>query len=89
LDSSSDSNNTRVVYVGHNRQKIADSDINKSKTPESFAAPNSFKNSINGQYGSTVDMVGNTKMLVTYQPVKIFHNTWAALLMQPIPIPSK
>ncbi|MFL6340150.1 MAG: cache domain-containing protein [Nitrososphaeraceae archaeon] len=83
--SSSDGNNTRVVYVGHNGQKIADSNINKSKTPESFANLNSFKNAINGQSGSIVDTVDNTKVLVTYQPVKAFHNTWIVLLMQPIP----
>ncbi len=80
------SNNTRVVYVGHNGQKIADSDINKSKTPESFANFNSFKNAINGQSGSiTYTIDNNTKMLVTYQPLKVFHNTWVVLLMQPIP----
>lgn len=77
LGLSSDSNgnnNTRVVYVGHNGQKIADSDINKSKTPGSFATLNSFKNAINGQSGSIIDTVdNNTKILVTYQ-----------LLMQPL-----
>lgn len=36
ISSSSDGNNTRVVYVGHNGQKVADSNANKSKTPESF-----------------------------------------------------
>ena len=30
-------------------------------------------------------MVDNTKMLVTYQPVNAFHNTWVVLLMQPPP----
>lgn len=75
-------NNTRVVYVGHNGQKIGDSDMNKSETAESFATLNSFKNAINGQSGSIIDMVDNTKMLVTYQPVKVFHNTWVVLLMR-------
>jgi Cache domain len=85
ITSLSDSNITRVVYVGHNGQKIADSDINKSKTSESFATLNSYKNAINGQSGSIIDTVDNTKMLVTSQPVKAFHNTWVVLLMQPIP----
>jgi hypothetical protein len=84
ITSPSDGGNTHVVYVDSNRQKIADSDINKSKTPESFGALNSFKSAINGQAGSTADVVGNTKVLVTYQPVKVFHNTWVVLLMQPI-----
>ena len=77
-------NNMRAVYVGHLGQKVADSDVNKSNTPESFATLQSFKNAINGQSGSIVDTVNNTKMLVTYQPVKVFNNTWAVLLMQPL-----
>ena len=77
-------NNMRAVYVGHLGQKVADSDVNKSKTPESFDTLQSFKSAINGQSGSVVDTVNNTKMLVTYQPVKAFHNTWVVLLMQPL-----
>jgi Cache domain len=66
-------NNTRIVYLDSKGQKIADSDINKSS--ESFANLNSVKNAINGQAGSITDIVdNNTKMLVTYQPVKVFHN---------------
>jgi hypothetical protein len=65
----------RVVYVGNNGQKIADSGISSASRPESFANLNSFKNAINGKTGSTIDTVNNTKMLITYQPVKVFHNT--------------
>jgi hypothetical protein len=75
----------RVVYTGYKGQKIADSDINRSKTAESFATLNSFKNAINGKSGSTIDTIDNTKMLVTYRPVMAFHNTWTVLLMQPLP----
>ena len=87
LQSLDGGNNTRVVYVGHNGQKIADSNINKSNTPESFASLNSFKNAVNGQSGSIIDTVNNTKKLVTYELVKVFHNTWVVLLMQPMPPP--
>jgi len=66
-------------------QKIADSDINKSAIPESFSNLTSFKAAIGGQAGSTIDTVDNTKMLVAYQPVNAFHNTWVVLLMQPSP----
>jgi C4-dicarboxylate-specific signal transduction histidine kinase len=72
---------TRVVYVDSNGQKIADSDINKSTIPESFANLKSFKAAIGGQAGSTIDTVDNTKMLVAYQPVNAFHNTWVVLFM--------
>src|SRR5215216_7601918 len=75
----------RVVYTGYKGQKVADSDMNKSKTPESFDTLNSFKNARNGESGSIIDTVDNTKMLVTYQPVRAFHNTWIVLLMQSIP----
>ena len=78
-------NNIRIVYLDSNGQKIADSDTNKSNTPESFATLASFNNAISGQSGSIIDMVDNTKMLVTYKPVKIFHNTWVVLLMQQPP----
>ena len=74
---------TRVVYVDGNGQKIADSDINKSTISESFANLKGFKAAIGGQAGSTIDSVNNTKMLVSYQPVNAFHNTWVVLLMQP------
>ena len=77
--------NTRVVYVDSNGQKIADSDINKNTIPESFANLKGFKAAIGGQAGSTIDTVDNTKMLVAYQPVNAFHNTWVVLLMQPSP----
>jgi hypothetical protein len=74
----------RVVYTGYKGQKVADSDITKSKIPESFANLNSFKNAINGQSGSTIDTVNNKKMLVTYEPVIVFHNTWVVLLIMMI-----
>ncbi len=77
-------NNERIVYVDNLGQVVADSDVNKNKTSESFTTLQSFKNAINGQSGSIVDIVNNTKMLATYQPVKAFHNTWVVLLMQPL-----
>ncbi len=73
---------TRVVYVGQNGQKIADSDVNKSKTPESFANLTSFRNAIQGQSGLTLDTVEEKKMSVTYEPVKVFQNTFVVLLMK-------
>jgi Glucose / Sorbosone dehydrogenase len=77
--------NTRVIYVDGNGEKVADSDITKSTIPESFANLSSFQDATNGQAGSTIDTANNTKMLVAYQPVKAFNNTWAVLLMRPTP----
>lgn len=75
-------NTTRVVYVDSKGQKIADSDMNKNTIPESFSNLTGFKAAIGGQIGSTIDTIDNTKMLVAYQPVNTFHNTWVVLLMQ-------
>lgn len=63
-------------------QKIADSDINKSESPESFSNLKGFKAAIGEQTGSTIDTVDDTRMFVAYQPVNAFHNTWVILLIQ-------
>ncbi|MGE5662167.1 MAG: cache domain-containing protein, partial [Ignavibacteriales bacterium] len=81
----------RVVYVDSNGSKIADSDANNTNPQESFANLTSFKNAImNGQSGSTIETIGDAKMIVTYQPVNVFNNTWAVLFMeqQPSTLPS-
>jgi len=77
----------RAVYVGHNGQKIADSNVNSSNKAESFGNLQSFKNAIDGKSGSNIEEVvvnGTTasKMFVTYHPVKAFQNSWAVLLIQ-------
>jgi len=77
----------RAVYVGHNGQKIADSNVNSSNKAESFGNLQSFKNAIDGKSGSNIEevVVNDTtasKMFVTYHPVKAFQNTWAVLLIQ-------
>ena len=77
-------NNKRVVYTDDNGQKLADSDMIKSTSPESFANLNIFKNATNGQSRSIIDTVDNTNMLITYKPAKAFQNTYVVLLMQPI-----
>lgn len=72
----------RVVYVDHNGSKIADSDANSTKPEESFANLTSFRSAIAGKSGSATERIGNEDMLVTYEPVEAFHNTWAVLLIE-------
>lgn len=77
----------RVVYVDHNGQKLADSNINSSNKIESFANLQSFKSAINGKSGLNIEEVMSSnnmtsKILINYHPVKAFQNTWAVLLMQ-------
>jgi len=76
---------TRVVYVDSKGQKIADSDISKSTIPESFSNLTGFRAAVSEQTGSTIEKVDNTKMLVAYQPVNKFHNSWVVLSMQSSP----
>ncbi|HEX6281315.1 MAG TPA: cache domain-containing protein [Nitrososphaera sp.] len=79
----------RIVYVDGQGQKIADSytqlllPANTTTQSESFADLQAFKNAINGQSGSTTEIVNNTMMRVSYHPVKTFSNTWVILFMQP------
>lgn len=76
----------RAVYVDHNGQKIAGSNVNSSNKAESFANLQSFKNAIDGKSGSNIEDITNgtttSKMLVDYYPAKAFQNTWAVLLIQ-------
>jgi hypothetical protein len=69
-------------------QKIADSDHGSLSKPntsnESFAYLQSFKNAMNGESGSTSEMVNGSNMIVSYHPVKAFSNTWAVIFMEPV-----
>jgi hypothetical protein len=82
-------NNERIVYVDQQGQKIADSNNNQSlSTPnnslnESFADLQSFRNAINEDSGTMVEIINGTKMAVSYHPVKAFSNVWAVLSIQP------
>ena len=72
----------RIVYVDSQGQKVADSDSQLSKTPESFANLQSFKDAISGKSGYNIEVVNDTKMFVGYSPAKILSNTWTVLLME-------
>jgi cache domain-containing protein len=76
---------TRVVYVDSKGQKIADSDITKSTIPESFSNLKGFRAAVSGHTGSTIEKVDDKNMLVAYQPVDAFHNTWVVISMQASP----
>ena len=77
--------NERVVFVDQNGKKVADSvKALSGKQNESFNSLRSFKAAENGRAGSIVEQFNGTKMLITYQPVKLHSTTWAILLMQPV-----
>lgn len=87
-------NNGHVVYVDKQGQKIADSDShssliipnNNTSSNESFADLEAFKNAMNGQSGSTTEMINGTMVLVSYHPVRAFSNVWVVLFMEPYPL---
>jgi Cache domain len=73
----------RIVYVDSHGQKVADSNSQLSKTPESFANLLSFKDAASGKSGYKIEVVNNTKMFVAYSSTKILSNTWTVLLLEP------
>lgn len=85
ITSSNSTHNERVVFVDQNGKKVADSvKALSGKQNESFASLRSFKNAENGTAGSIVEQFNGTKMLITYQPVKLHSTIWAILLMRPV-----
>jgi C4-dicarboxylate-specific signal transduction histidine kinase len=88
------SNDQRVVYLDQQGQKIADSDSqspslpisNNTSSNESFDNLQAFKNAINGESGSTIEITNGKMMLVSYYPVRAFSNVWAVLFMEPYPL---
>jgi hypothetical protein len=80
-------NNERIVYVDQQGQKIADSNNQSlsrhNSLNESFADLQSFKNAINRESGTMIEIINGTKMVVSYHPVKAFSAVWAVLSMQP------
>jgi hypothetical protein len=85
ISGSNTTHNERVVFVDQNGKKVADSiKALSGKQNESFASLRSFKNAENGTAGSIVEQFNGTKMLITYQPVKLHSTTWTILLMRPV-----
>lgn len=87
LNLTNNNDGERIVYVDQQGQKIADSNNQSLLRPntlnESFANLQSFKNAVNGQSGSMIEIINGTMMVVSYHPVKAFSNVWAVLSMQP------
>ena len=78
-----DSKNERIIYLDGNGTKIAYSNQKLSTDiSESFNGLKSFRNGINGNSGSLTEEVNQTRMLVSYYPVKALQNTWVVLWMR-------
>ena len=87
-------NDQRVVYLDQQGQKIADSDSQSPSLPiskntssnESFDNLHAFNNAINGESGSTIEIINGKMMLVSYHPVRAFSNVLAVLFTEPYPL---
>ena len=77
-------NSERVVYLDHLGNKISDTvktTINNEATI--FSNLQGFDNAISGISGNIIEDINNTKMIISYYPVKTIQNTWALLWMEP------
>jgi Cache domain len=74
----------RLIIADHNGTAIFDSSINKTSAtkPESISSLQSFRNAMEGKYGSLIEPINGTKMFISYQPLKAVQRTWAILLMK-------
>ena len=61
--------------------KVADSRPGISSN-DSFSELESFQNAIRGESGSTVEVVNQTTLSISYYPVEALQNTWAVLWMR-------
>jgi Cache domain len=87
LNLTNNNDGERIVIVDRQGQKIADSSsqslLSNVTFNESFANLQSFKNSINGDSGTLMEIINGTTMAVSYHPVEAFSNIWTVLYIQP------
>ena len=77
-------NSERAVYLDHLGNKIADSSgITTNNETDVFSNLKSFSNAVSGNSGNIIEEVNNTKMIISYYPVKAVQNIWAVLWMEP------
>ena len=89
--------NNKVLLIDHNGTRACES-LASPKTNESsssllsdsqnqnlksFSSLQSVQNALDGQSGSTVELIDDVKTTIYYYPVQIYHHTWALLLLQP------
>lgn len=83
LQSINFSNSERLLFLDHSGNTIYDSyDIDETNQSLVFSNLQSFQKAISGISGSMIEPVNNTKMMISYYPVKAVQNTWAILSMK-------
>jgi hypothetical protein len=76
--------NYRIILADYNSTVTVDSLLHNNYAPkvESVASLQSFKNALEGKSGSIVEPFNDTKMLISYHPVKAVQRNWVILLMK-------
>jgi hypothetical protein len=89
--------NNKVLLIDHNGtrafESLASPKTNESSSSllsdsqnqnlKSFSSLQSVQNALDGQSGSTVELIDGVKTTIYYYPVQIYPHTWALLLLQP------
>jgi hypothetical protein len=95
--------NNKVLLIDHNGTRMFESlaspktntstssslSDSKNQSLMSFSYLQSVQNALNGQSGSTVELVDDAKTTIYYNPVQVYPHTWALLLLQTPKWPAK
>lgn len=76
----------RIILADRNGTAIFDSSLRNNYASEvgSFASLQSFKNALEGRSGSMVEPFNDTKLLISYHPVKAVQRTWVIMLIKTV-----
>lgn len=76
--------NANIIYVDQNGHIVANSAVNDNEnTTISFQQLQSYQNATDGKPKTLIEIVGGTKMFISYFPLKMFSNTWTIICVQP------
>jgi signal transduction histidine kinase len=76
--------NANIIYVDQNGHIVANSDVNDNEnTTISFQQLQNYQNATDGKPKTLIEIVGGTKMFISYFPLKVFSNTWTIICVQP------
>jgi len=83
------SNQERIFLLDSNGTKIADSDSDQQSYLSAsadevglFGNLQSFKNAVNGETGTVVEMVNGSNIEIEYKPIKALQKNWILLLFR-------
>jgi hypothetical protein len=76
INVTSSSSSSSSLFNGQNQNQ------NQNQSLKSFSYLRSVQNALEGQSGSTVELIDGVKTTIYYYPVQIYPHTWALLLLQ-------